>query len=139
MNDHKQILVTLEENLIKSANKLHEIYNLVSVFDERNKQTLRDRVSEFDGLLKSMDDYCKSIDKETRNQLTLPLKVIIDIDKGYKPDSYGKSCIDEFKRNHKKDTLRHDGLKSLYDCICAEIKLQMDEELAKNIIGASQN
>ena len=140
MATSKQVLTDLETKLVETTNKLHEIYNLVSDFQEGNKQILKERVTQFDVLLKSMDDYCKSEDvRAVRNDLTLPLKVITDIDAGYKPDSYGKECIDTFKKNHSNDTIRHDGLKKLYDSLCEEINQQLDPELAKNIIAASQN
>lgn len=138
MTEHQEILQNLETKLVQSTNKLHEIYILASDFQESNKQLLRDRVGEFDSLLQSMYQYCKGIDKNVRAQLELPLKVIKDIDEGHKPDSYGKECIDQFKRNHKKDTIRQNGLKNLYDSICTQIVAEMDPELANNIINASK-
>ncbi|KAL7713529.1 Mediator of RNA polymerase II transcription subunit 10 [Entamoeba marina] len=134
--DQTTVLKTIEKMLVDSINDLQEAYEITMDYNEdQNKEQLISLVEKFDQSLCSMNEYCSNVPDEIKKELTIPEKVLTDLDDGYKPDSYGKDKVDEFRNRHQLERIRSEGFAHLFNFLCAEIKEQLDPELAENIIS----
>ncbi|BFU24232.1 hypothetical protein EHI8A_027480 [Entamoeba histolytica HM-1:IMSS-B] len=124
----------IEKMLIETANQAKEIYDISSDFQESNKNRLPKLVEKFDHSLGQLNEYCGTVAADVKKELVLPYQVLKDIDDGFKPDSYGKECVDMFRANHRNERIRSEGLNKLYTYLCDEIRANFDSELAENII-----
>ena len=133
-----KVLADVERMLIDAINTMKEIFDLSADYNEaENKQQLHALVSQTDHELNAMYEYCGNCPEQVRRELTVPLQVVRDLDDGYKPDTYGKNCVDEFKRFHENEIIRSQGLTALFGALCEEIRQQMPPDLASAIIDAA--
>ena len=138
--DCQKVLADVERMLVDATNTMKEIFDLAVDYNEaEQRQQLHALVSRVDQQLYDMNEYCARCPEAVRAELTVPMQVIRDLDNGYKPDSYGKNCVDEFRHFHENEIIRSSGLTALYTALCAEIRAQLDPALADAIIRAAES
>ncbi|ELP90529.1 hypothetical protein EIN_018980 [Entamoeba invadens IP1] len=134
MSTDDTVINDVERMLVVASNQIREIYDVSSDYQESNKSKLVELVQKFDHSLQEISVYCEGVSSQAKKDLVIPKQVIQDIDNGHKPDSYGKECVDSFKKSHQLERVRSEGLQKLFTCLCAEINETFPQDLASNII-----
>ena len=133
----EEMLNDIEKNLIDSTNKLSNICDTLRNYDKNTqKEKLNNLIQDVFVAFKNIFDICN--EQNSESEITIPVEVLNDLDSGIKPDAYGKKCVEEFRSNHQKERVRLEGLNTLYNYLCEEIRNTMDKDVAESIINLSK-